>query len=95
MRGCFAGKPYSILLFLNQVASAIAREHGVPVLDVKPLTVKMMRGKVTQKPASRLGVYRLGLSDVDFHHGYGFTAQWHFVYAGALVECRKHFGWES
>ena len=64
---------------LNSFASSLAAANGIPVIDVKPIT---LRANVTQKEGAKAGI-----AAHDYYHGYDFPALWRLTAARVRREC--------
>tara|TARA_B110001452_G_scaffold227614_1_gene202617 strand:+ start:204 stop:1163 length:960 start_codon:yes stop_codon:yes gene_type:complete len=73
--------------WMNRVAFALARRHGIATLDMTPLTVGQTSSAAW---AGRWGE-RLAEGKVDLHHWY--SGLWRPVMTGLLKLCDEHCGW--
>ena len=64
---------------LNRFAAALAAQHGVPVIDVLPVTTK---ANFTQSPTKPEGI-----ASGDMYHAYDPVALWRLVEKRVAAEC--------
>ena len=67
--------------YLNRFAASMARERGIAVVDLTPLTVAMTKAANQKENALA------GLSDTDFYHGYSFSTLWRETFSIVLTAC--------
>ena len=69
--------------YLNKFSISIAREHGVPVVDLTTLTVGMTRDVEAKEGALP------GLTDTDYYHQYRHSVLWGRVRDAVFAECLR------
>ena len=73
--------------WMNRMAFALAKRHGIATLDMTPLTV----AQTSSDAWSRRWGDELAAGRVDLHHWY--AGLWKPVMTGLLKLCDEHCGW--
>ena len=74
--------------YMNRVSVSMARELGVPTVDLTQLTVAMTRN-ASQKEGALTG-----MSDTDYYHGYNHGILWQRTRGEVLEACKRTWGSE-
>jgi hypothetical protein len=71
--------------YMNSFAVALARQHGVPVVDLRAATVAMTKAMNNNESHDESALK--GMNDYDFYHAYDHRKLWRMTWEKTLQAC--------